>query len=130
MVRFLLSVMAVIIKARDSGPTASIINSSSWAAFLSLTLLMARSIFSLGILASRAFSMAFLSSIFISGSAPRRAAMEMTFDNFEKSWPFFWSATPFLCFIWLHFECPDMLLSYQPGLIFARFMQNALVGSQ
>src|SRR6186997_402833 len=70
---------------------------------------------SLGIEYERAFSIAFARARFAAGSAPpSRAATIRARDSFEKSWPRFLSAAPFLCLIELHLLCPDIrLLSYQ-----------------
>src|ERR671937_2748112 len=76
---------------------------------------IARSMLSFGIDASRAFSIAFRRARFASGSAPpSRAATMIARTSFEKSFPRFASAAPFLCLIELHLLCPDTaLLSYQ-----------------
>src|ERR687885_2314135 len=76
---------------------------------------IARSMFSFGIDASRAFSIAFWSARLPPGSGPpSRAATMIARVSFEKSLPRFASAAPFLCRIWCHLLCPDTrLLSYQ-----------------
>src|SRR6059058_6317833 len=70
---------------------------------------------SLGMEYERAFSMAFCNARFASGSGPpSRAATMIARDSFEKSWPRFLSAAPFLCLIDDHLLCPDTtLLFYQ-----------------
>src|SRR4029450_9236955 len=59
--------------------------------------------------------MAFASARFAAGSAPpSRAATISARESFEKSWPRFLSAAPFLCLIELHLLCPDIrLLPYE-----------------
>src|SRR6476646_1161170 len=66
---------------------------------------------SFGMEYERAFSMA----RFAAGSGPpSRAATISARDSFEKSWPRFLSAAPFLCLIELHLLCPDIrLLPYE-----------------
>src|SRR5438128_11047675 len=72
---------------------------------------IARSIVSLGIEASRAFSIAFWSARLAAGSCPpSRAATMIARESFEKSLPRFASAAPFLCLIDDHLLCPDTLL--------------------
>src|SRR5690242_3722460 len=70
---------------------------------------------SFGMEYERAFSIAFASARLAAGSGPpSRAATISARDSFEKSWPRFLSAAPFLCLIELHLLCPDIgLLSYQ-----------------
>src|SRR5207253_8166497 len=70
---------------------------------------------SFGMEYERAFSIAFCRARLAAGSGPpSRAATISARDNFEKSWPRFLSAAPFLCLIELHLLCPDMhLLPYQ-----------------
>src|SRR5438132_8198296 len=66
---------------------------------------------SFGIDASRAFSTAFCSARFAAGSGPpSRAATMIARASFEKSFPRFASAAPFLCLIELHLLWPDMAL--------------------
>src|SRR5256885_15777755 len=66
---------------------------------------------SFGIEYERAFSTAFWSARLLAGSGPpSRAATISARDSFEKSWPRFLSAAPFLCLIELHLLCPDMHL--------------------
>src|SRR5829696_1581244 len=64
---------------------------------------------------SRAFSIAFASAMFASGSGPpSRAATMIARESFEKSCPRFASAAPFLCLMDDHLLCPDTdLLSNQ-----------------
>src|SRR5215218_9329836 len=57
---------------------------------------------------SRAFSIAFARAMLPSGSGPpSRAATMIARESFEKSWPRFASAAPFLCLIDDHLLCPD-----------------------
>src|SRR5436309_11291089 len=66
---------------------------------------------SFGIEYERAFSIAFWSARFAAGSGPpSRAATMIARASFEKSFPRFASAAPFLCLIELHLPCPDMAL--------------------
>src|SRR5256885_16489415 len=63
---------------------------------------------SFGIEYERAFSTAFWSARLLAGSGPpSRAATIHARDSFEKSWPRFLSAAPFLCLIEDHLLCPD-----------------------
>src|SRR5262249_51845793 len=63
---------------------------------------------SFGIEYDRAFSIAFWSARFAAGSAPPSfAATMIARDSFEKSFPRFASAAPFLCLIEDHLLCPD-----------------------
>src|SRR5919202_4823563 len=72
---------------------------------------IARSMLSFGIELSRAFSIAFASARFESGSGPpSRAATMIARASLEKSWPRFASAAPFLCLMLDHLLCPDMAL--------------------
>src|SRR5437763_1974257 len=65
--------------------------------------------FSFGIEYARAFSIAFCRARLPAGSGPpSRAATMIARDSFEKSWPRFASAAPFLCLIEDHLLCPDM----------------------
>src|SRR2546421_8628976 len=59
--------------------------------------------------------MAFCRARFAAGSGPpSRAATISARESFEKSWPRFLSAAPFLCLIDDHLLCPDTtLLFYQ-----------------
>src|ERR1041384_318961 len=68
-----------------------------------------------GIEYERAFSIAFASARLAAGSGPpSRAATISARESFEKSWPRFLSAAPFLCLIDDHLLCPDIrLLFYQ-----------------
>src|SRR5215212_3617210 len=68
-----------------------------------------------GIENDRAFSIAFASERLLSGSPPPSfAATMIARDSFEKSWPRFASAAPFLCLIDDHLLCPDTaLLPYE-----------------
>src|SRR5512144_358585 len=70
---------------------------------------------SFGMEYERAFSIAFASARFAAGSGPpSRAATISARESFEKSWPRFLSAAPFLCLIELHLLCPDIrLLPYE-----------------
>src|SRR5436190_7227439 len=69
---------------------------------------IARSIVSLGIDASRAFSIAFWSARFDAGSGPpSRAATMIARTSFEKSCPRFASVAPFWRLIDAHLLCPD-----------------------
>src|SRR5919205_1949711 len=75
---------------------------------------IARSMFSFGIEYERAFSIAFWSARLAAGSGPpSRAATMIARESFEKSWPRFASAAPFLCLIDDHLLCPDMHLLSQ-----------------
>jgi len=66
---------------------------------------IARSMLSFGIEYERAFSIAFCSARFEPGSAPPSfAATMIARDSFEKSFPRFASAAPFLCLIVDHLE--------------------------
>src|SRR5206468_5983034 len=66
---------------------------------------------SFGMEYERAFSIAFCSARFPSGSAPPSfAATMIARDSFEKSFPRFASAAPFLCLIEDHLLCPDTAL--------------------
>src|SRR4051794_6352381 len=70
---------------------------------------IARSMLSFGIDAWRAFSIAFRSARFASGSGPpSRAATMIARASFEKSWPRRLSVTPFACLIEAHLLCPDI----------------------
>src|SRR5437764_7955045 len=52
--------------------------------------------------------MAFCRARFAAGSGPpSRAATMIARESFEKSWPRFLSAAPFLCLIDDHLLCPD-----------------------
>src|SRR5262245_16961156 len=70
---------------------------------------------SFGMEYERAFSIAFASARLAAGSGPpSRAATISARESFEKSWPRFLSAAPFLCLIELHLLCPDIrLLPYE-----------------
>src|SRR5919206_3519627 len=69
---------------------------------------IARSMFSFGIEYERAFSTAFASARLAAGSGPpSRAATMIARESFEKSFPRFASAAPFLCLIDDHLLCPD-----------------------
>src|SRR5262245_19263468 len=64
---------------------------------------------SFGIELSRAFWIAVASVAFPSGSGPpSRAATMIALESFEKSFPRFASAAPFLCLMLDHLLCPDM----------------------
>src|SRR3989442_9820171 len=63
---------------------------------------------SFGIEYERAFSIAFCSARLFAGSPPPSfAATMIARESFEKSWPRFASAAPFLCLIDDHLLCPD-----------------------
>src|SRR6476659_8645758 len=63
---------------------------------------------SLGIEYERAFSIAFWSARLPAGSGPPSLAATMIArESFEKSWPRFASAAPFLCLMLDHLLCPD-----------------------
>src|SRR2546423_7815031 len=66
---------------------------------------------SLGIEYERAFSIAFCNARLLAGSPPPSfAATMIARDSFEKSFPRFASAAPFLCLIEDHLLCPDTVL--------------------
>src|SRR3954470_12119022 len=70
---------------------------------------IARSMLSFGMEYDRAFSIAFASERLLSGSPPPSfAATMIARESFEKSFPRFASAAPFLCLIDDHLLCPDM----------------------
>src|SRR3954453_9765971 len=72
---------------------------------------IARSMLSFGIEYERAFSIAFASARFPSGSPPPSfAATMIARESFEKSLPRLASAAPFLCLIDDHLLCPDTRL--------------------
>src|SRR5512132_908169 len=79
---------------------------------------------SFGIEYERAFSIAFCRARFPAGSGPPSfAATMIARDSFEKSFPRFASAAPFLCLIDDHLLCPDMRLlsnQVQEPLVHAR----------
>src|SRR5436309_10136337 len=79
--------------------------------------------FSFGIEYERAFSIAFASARFPNGSGPPSfAATMIARESFEKSFPRFASAAPFLCLIEDHLLCPDTRLlshSVQEHLVHA-----------
>src|SRR5215831_4283580 len=83
---------------------------------------------SLGMEYDRAFSIAFCSARFAAGSGPPSfAATMIARDSFEKSFPRFASAAPFLCLIEDHLLCPDIgLLSdqIQESLVDARVVRQ------
>src|SRR5437763_9481916 len=87
--------------------------------------------FSFGIEYDRAFSIAFCSARLPDGSGPpSRAATMIARDSFEKSWPRFASAAPFLCLIEAHLLCPDMpsfLHGRQEQLVHARILRQLRV---
>ena len=63
---------------------------------------------SFGIEYERAFSIAFWSARLPAGSGPPSfAATMIARESFEKSWPRFASAAPFLCLMTDHLLCPD-----------------------
>src|SRR3954453_12936637 len=74
---------------------------------------------SLGMEYERAFSIAFWSARFPSGSPPpSRAATMIARESLEKSLPRLASAAPFLCLIDDHLLCPDM------GLLFDELQEE------
>src|SRR5213596_4318411 len=82
---------------------------------------------SFGIEYERAFSIAFWSARLLAGSPPPSfAATMIARESFEKSWPRFASAAPFLCLIDDHLLCPDNLLL--PDEIQEPFVQSRVVG--
>src|SRR5438552_10711 len=82
---------------------------------------------SFGMEYERAFSIAFASARLLSGSPPPSfAATMIARASFEKSWPRFASAAPFLCLIDDHLLCPDNLLL--PDEIQEPFVQPRVVG--
>src|SRR5246500_1599733 len=83
---------------------------SNWSASASAPepLAIARSMFSRGIEYERALSIAFCRDRLLAGSPPPSfAATMIARESFEKSWPRFASAAPFLCLIDDHLLCPD-----------------------
>src|SRR5438093_11650987 len=71
-------------------------------------LAIARSMLSFGMEYDRAFSIALASDRLLSGSGPPSfVATMIARDSFEKSFPRFASAAPFLCLIEDHLLCPD-----------------------
>src|ERR1051325_7974290 len=71
--------------------------------------------------------MAFWSARLLSGSPPPSLAATMIArDSFEKSWPRFASAAPFLCLIDDHLLCPDNLCL--PHGFQEQFVQPRVVG--
>src|SRR3954454_2493808 len=71
----------------------------------------ARSMLSFGIEYDFAFSIAFCRARLFAGSPPPSfAATMIPRESFEKSFPRFASAAPFLCLIDDHLLCPDKLL--------------------
>src|SRR5436189_1619000 len=86
---------------------------------------------SFGMEYERAFSIAFCSARLPAGSGPPSfAATMIARDSFEKSFPRFASAAPFLCLIDDHLLCPDMhLLSneLQEPLVDARVVRELRV---
>src|SRR4029077_16628499 len=73
-------------------------------------LAIARSMLSRGIEYDFAFSIAFCRDRLFAGSPPPSfAATMIARESFEKSWPRFASAAPFLCLIDDHLLCPDNL---------------------
>src|ERR687883_1019797 len=85
---------------------------------------IARSMLSFGIEYERAFSIAFWSARFAAGSAPPSfAATMIARESFEKSFPRFASAAPFLCLIEDHLLCPDTQL-LQESLVDARIVRQ------
>src|SRR5262245_14342923 len=88
---------------------------------------------SFGMEYERAFSIAFASARLAAGSGPpSRAATISARESFEKSWPRFLSAAPFLCLIELHLLCPDIrLLPYEveEPLVHTRVVGQLRVGT-
>src|SRR4051812_32503019 len=71
---------------------------------------------SFGIEYDFAFSIAFCSARLLAGSPPPSfAATMIARESFEKIWPRFLSAAPFLCLIEDHLECPDTHPSLRCG---------------
>src|SRR6185437_15010713 len=80
-----------------------------------------------GIEYDRAFSIAFWRARLLAGSPPPFfAATMIAFDSFEKSWPRFASAAPFLCLIDDHLLCPDNVAL--PHRFQEQFVQPGVVG--
>src|SRR5919202_6961254 len=85
---------------------------------------IARSMLSFGIEYDRAFSIAFWSARLPAGSGPPSfAATMIARDSFEKSFPRFASAAPFLCLMDDHLLCPDTQL-LQKSLVDARIFSQ------
>src|SRR5581483_4030354 len=86
---------------------------------------------SFGIEYDRAFSIAFWSARFDDVSAPPSfAATMIARESFEKSWPRFASAAPFLCLIVDHLLCPDIRLlsdECEEPLVHARVLRQLRV---
>src|SRR5690242_7054482 len=84
-----------------------------------------------GIEYERAFSIALASARFAAGSGPpSRAATISARESFEKSWPRFLSAAPFLCLMELHLLCPDIGLlpdEVEEPLVHARVVDQLRV---
>src|SRR5207247_7404118 len=82
---------------------------------------------SFGMEYERAFSIAFCRARLPAASPPPSfAATMIARESFEKSWPRFASAAPFLCLIDDHLLCPDNLLL--PDEIQEPFVQPRVVG--
>src|SRR5919202_4102102 len=85
---------------------------------------IARSMLSFGIEYERAFSIAFWRARLPAGSPPPSLAATMIArESFEKSFPRFASAAPFLCLIDDHLLCPDIRLLFhqlQKQFVYAR----------
>src|SRR5438067_348197 len=82
---------------------------------------------SFGIEYERAFSIAFCSArLFVASPPPCFAATMIAFESFEKSWPRFASAAPFLCLIDDHLLCPDN--ARLPHRFQEQLMQPRIVG--
>jgi len=97
MVRFVLSVAAVMMSAMPPGPYASMTSSSMVPP--SDDFLIARSMLSPGTFPFFAWSIAARRRVFVSGLGSSFAAMAIAFSSFEKSLPRFWSVMAFLCFM-------------------------------
>src|SRR5919201_1231309 len=90
---------------------------------------IARSMLSLGIEYERAFSIAFASARLLSGSPPPSLAATMIArESFEKSFPRFASAAPFLCLIVDHLLCPDIYAHRLPYLVQKELVDPRVVG--
>src|SRR5438874_8977172 len=82
---------------------------------------------SFGIEYERAFSIAFWSArLFAASPPPSFAATMIARESFEKSFPRFASAAPFLCLIDDHLLCPDNVLL--PDEFQEPFVQPRVVG--
>src|SRR6478752_5511795 len=88
---------------------------------------IARSMLSFGMEYDFAFSIAFCSARLPAGSPPPSfAATMIARESFEKSFPRFASAAPFLCLIEDHLLCPDthrLLHAIQEQLVHAEIIR-------